>query len=1282
MHEACYARSVGFALTPDKLRRLQKGDFERFCRALMDADYRARFEPGAVDISGPHLEDTRDGGRDIDVVVKAPPKSRAFYPVLRDAPGELVASCKSHKDGPPSAPRGWVDQVRDDIDPDRIYNGTMKRLADDAAARASKTKEALRALLVRLGNGAEYCVFANVPWVDRLELAREFALRLRERARLLLGADANVRDDQVRILTANEIVAAFEERPFTVSPDLLEKLGGADDEFYSWSAWTERVESERRSMSFVRDSNRTDLHQRLERLIESSGPDTIWIVGAPGVGKTRAVHHFFEQRPELQARLRQTQDWTMLERWLDDDGPRSSTDILVVADEIPSDEGRKLLREFSRAAKRTKAKLVMIGPRGEGQRGAIAFELQRIDRVEFRTIIENELDGALAKGWLRSRVVEIVERLSQGYPLFAMWLTQGLARNPELLDEPGTGLTDDEDPWEATKLVLASRGDHSKHEWSNIADQRGRALLLAILEPNDWAFSPEREIVIESALGLSWHELDTAAGACRERGLLRRTRRGISYISPANLERLILNHYFGGPRPPLPPERLRDRLGPVVDRLLARAQEVNASASCRENLANGLLEHTLEELEGEERVGIALWQIARETPRQVVRQAHPLVGQASKHSRLAEELAAAFRHLRHRAIDQQAFAAVEDALFTLDRKEDWSWIFASGFHATYQSFDFRLGLLTDRLRSEEPNLRLKSIPGLDVAIDPRGGPATNVGLDDIDSSAAGPWEDPSIDESARRAAKAWGLLLHTTQDEDSTVADAARRTLADNLRQGLELGLWARPELLEELVSMVDAWTPSQRNMLGAALDDVQRYDGQRLQDAPERQRTALASLRRALRPTSFKERLIAQVGRWDPIPGPIDAPDRRHRETEADQALARELIESPGVLDEVRQWLGSSDAVRARAFGWALGEVDEDLKLLGPLVSPTEAGTNTLLSVATSYLAAWSERAPDAFDAWLEDASNLDGIEDVVSAALVRSKSSPLHTDVLIDLIRRGCVPPSSLIGIGSWGWAEGLPTGVQDRLIATLVNAGHVTMAMHAVGLARERLKASPVDEAIADLLLRLANETRSIHLPATAERDWASIVLALVEGGREDALDVIVGAIADTGYSHQAEHAIRELIDGGHTLMLWKRFETMLVEDPLHAIPLEHTISRTPFREHLPDELVMSWVGEDQVRATTAASLTTPYTKELDPLARALIERFGAGSRPAREIEVRACSTPAAVNSIARFFEQQAAHAEAWAQQGNEELSRWARAFASHLRERAAEEREEDELMRKLA
>ncbi|MCA9707912.1 MAG: hypothetical protein KDK70_18820 [Myxococcales bacterium] len=239
---------------------------------------------------------------------------------------------------------------------------------------------------------------------------------------------------------------------------------------------------------------------------------------------------------------------------------------------------------------------------------------------------------------------------------------------------------------------------------------------------------------------------------------------------------------------------------------------------------------------------------------------------------------------------------------------------------------------------------------------------------------------------------------------------------------------------------------------------------------------------------------------------------------------------------------------------------------------------------------------------------------------------------------------------------------------------------MARPAVGLAERRLEGPPLNASLTEVLVRLVDRTRSVHLLATGERPWVDLVVALAAGGRREVLGSIANGVGDIGYSHQVERAIEGLLRTGHVDELWDVLAAKLAEDPAFAIPLEHVMSQTSFRERLSVDRIMAWVGRDLGRGASVARLTSPDARTLDPLAHALIELFGADSWPARAITARSGSTPG-IDGSARFYERQAENAAEWARSSQGEVARWASRLAAQFRERAEAEREEDELMQQI-
>ncbi|WP_437735822.1 hypothetical protein [Sorangium sp. So ce1335] len=79
--------------------------------------------------------------------------------------------------------------------------------------------------------------------------------------------------------------------------------------------------------------------------------------------------------------------------------------------------------------------------------------------------------------------------------------------------------------------------------------------------------------------------------------------------------------------------------------------------------------------------------------------------------------------------------------------------------------------------------------------------------------------------------------------------------------------------------------------------------------------------------------------------------------------------------------------------------------------------------------------------------------------------------------------------------------------------------------------------------------------------------------------------------------------------------------------------------------PAEDVLAWVGHDARRGRTAAAIVRPSVPDLDPIWRALVQRFGPRSSVAEEIIARVHSTDGAVASLAEHDAEQRERARAW-------------------------------------
>jgi hypothetical protein len=79
--------------------------------------------------------------------------------------------------------------------------------------------------------------------------------------------------------------------------------------------------------------------------------------------------------------------------------------------------------------------------------------------------------------------------------------------------------------------------------------------------------------------------------------------------------------------------------------------------------------------------------------------------------------------------------------------------------------------------------------------------------------------------------------------------------------------------------------------------------------------------------------------------------------------------------------------------------------------------------------------------------------------------------------------------------------------------------------------------------------------------------------------------------------------------------------------------------------PREEVLSWVDHDERRGRAVVALVPRGAKDLDPILRALIQRFGAHSSVANEIIARMHSTNGLVPSLAEHAARHLERAQRW-------------------------------------
>ena len=1256
-------------LQPEALRRLSKGQFERFCQRLLEREYEARFEPGAVDVEGAAEEDVGDGGRDLRALVAAPATNRAHWPLLPDQPADVWYSCKTHKeDGRKNDPGGWRAQVRKNVDPTpRLADGRTGELvsdADEIADRRDKPPPP-NDLLRALADGGRYVVLVNVRAERRMELERELRNLFEFWIRRIIDADCRLASDAVRVHDASYLARVFNERPFTLAAEIERQLSIAEPSFLlDWGRWTQQYTRDRRDMKWEPDARRRELTDRLHAfLTRDEGANVFRLWGPPGVGKTRLIHHVLGDSG-LDDRVRFSEDVREIRGWLTDPANQLAADLILVVDEVTPSDAAPLARDFSAHASAT-ARLIIIGPSELDHEGQPTPEtLDRLDDAQTRAILANEMGG-------KDERLELALGLCRGFPLFAYWLGHALARDPGLLADPGARLTADDDPWDATCAVLAGPRGDDEQRWRERATRRGKALVLASLTSDHaWSRLGEHErSALADALGLSWRELETAANECVNRSLLRIRDGGLRYVSPANLERLVLNHFFSdkGPGgPPLDPGRFFRELDRFFAGLARRAELVHASDRCKRNLAGAVLH----ELEVAARSGVLarrpelarlLSSAAHMLPQPSVDTIETIIAalgvETVVRGPLLWPLEDSLRHISMRRISSATFERVESALFMLALVQGeveevrvrvaWPELFRPLVHLTRQPFEWRFGLLRRRLSSELPREREQAVIALGFASASRSHFTCGYvpGWDDVD----GPWEfeqRPAPDYS-ERFEDVWSALLDVSDDPSDRVSGRAREVIADNLREGLRAGLSARH--LERLSERVRGWSVNQRDRLAEQVDDVVRTDLDGLRDREPLAR-AFLHLRDTVQPSSLEARVIAQVGRWHPGPWPINAKDRQRLERERDAELARQIIGEPRILATLVSWLSSAKAVRSTSFAFALGREDESQTLFPILREYVEDLEGQRLVAA--YLAGWGEGVGDErFDDWLDEARSREPAA-LLARAVTMTPATDHRAALLVELMRGSTVPIEVVSGFGLWrGWTTRVSTDLVDQLVIEVAKDPTDPATREGIGLLETRLQRDPqltppTRSAAHDLLTRPTGS-----LPAIVSRSWTRSLVSLAQSGD---LGPVQSAVehalepTEIAYPHHLIELFEALAAANLADRVWALLADSLSDEEL-SDRLRDLIMDAGLLEAVSAELVLEWIAGEPRRAALVAHMTTPAMQP-HGVARELISRFGAASEVGRILASKA---------------DELAGLDEWLSDPDPQIQRWLAARAAGVR-----------------
>ncbi|PRQ09887.1 hypothetical protein [Enhygromyxa salina] len=1247
--------------------------FEEFFRRLLEKERELRHVVGTTEIHGPTRYGKGDGGSDGTFVVNDEPRisRREFAEALTwDEPGRTWYTLKNSPN--------WDKLVKRDVG----YGGFI----DDPAKSPPKGMKRPRTeLLEHICAGGRFVIVVSQQAGDGRSLLDAVSKALMH---WLSEADkavpATLRE-QLTFKSANELAAFVRAHAPSLPSEFANKLGlTVPDGLQSWTEWTSRLGREQ--PTYRADDPR---RQIIDLIRSSSTPQVIRILRLPGVGKTRLVHHALGQ---LDLDVIHYTDVVMIgqqvtrSNWIAQDAGA----ITLVIDEVTSYDAKELTRDFHGKAP-AGARMLLIGvsdedaSEGEFDGGqAVSFHLPDLSNAQMRALVETEFGQAPD-----DEQVQIVLELSEGYPLFAILLVRGLLGDQDLLARGD----DQAAHWEAARRVLAgSRAEYGGNErWRREARVRAKCLLVVIMTGhvdvswNDLWVQHGEALRHAICTPDDASHVQAAHDSCHEREILRRVgRSNRRYVSPANLSRIILNHFFTGPEDLGP--RVARHTPEFLERLQVQAKRFQAAPSVRQRLAQCLWDEFERRTPAPDSLDAIL-----DRPRGLdmaaelmpERAAHltaaAIQSLSSAHlaraKRLRHGLRGVFQTLVQQPISAIAYEQIEDALFRMAKVEDerwannatgiWKSLALVAVSQTDRPWPARFELLRRRCLHGPPDDRWLALEGLAVAVAHR-----EVGLGH--SRDEYEWAQPSLDELRASKRQAWTLLISVCDDQEPSVAARAQEIVGRELRGCInEDACLVDLSLLEALERSVGTWAPEQRKQLSEALADIYRYDADLISAALA---TAIANLARALAPSNFVESLVHQVGSWHPGPSPIDDEQREAHERATDEIIAREAIANPSALIEQFPWLSSEDAKRRRPFLRALGRLDLARVFVTPLEDNSIDHPHPREWLLPWYIEGWAE-ADDASqaDAWLIAQLSGGGRRRVAALTLPFLEPSEVRLRWLIDLIQRGEAEPA-VPAMMYRRWISSDFIALDCELIEAMQS--HAGLAPVAVSLANKLLD-EPLDpstrERVSLIAARLLRSTTETHMPSVTEFDWQRLVTKLAEADHvADAVGAVVELASTDAHRNLSlvDRAVRMLIERGHAARLWTGVAPVLAGE--QGSSLAWRLTGTGLLAAVDTATVLEWIGGRKQRAVMIAGMQRLYGPALPALSRELLIRFGNGSGVGSTLAARVFSTPRAVPDLTQFKRHQLERARSWGKDEAPGVRRWALDVAADL-ERSIEEAE---------